>query len=1259
MRTFLCRPAFRKTRLGLAAPALLAAWFCWLGLGSESHADPAGSFTIPAYAFDRGTARIFTKQYVDAEPMVAYGGKVPVWVEYDIDFPVTAEYTLHVRYATVDIRPVELYLDGKHLARCCAGSTNSFMTSTAKWEPAGVHEISRGKHTLKLFRNVAAGAFPHVVAIRFDSSTAFPAGWRLDRPGANGLPDADGMAAIAGKDPTAPDVAAMRRAIEDLIDSFGPRYPQGHEYLKRLETLARQLREKRDQGDEKAGWEQQLADLRHEALLANPLLDFDRLLVIRRGVKSPHLGLPQNYTSNAALPKTGYDDAICVFTPVRPEGELKPLFQPDGSRILADVDLHFDGRKLLFSMPGKDGRWQVCEIGADGGGFREITGGDPDVDSYDACYLPDGRILFASTACYQGVPCVTGSVDVANLYVMDDDGRNIRQLTFDQDDDWCPTVLSNGRVLYLRWEYTDTPHYTTRLLFHMNPDGTEQMEYYGSNSYWPNGIFCARPIPGHATKVVGIVTGHHGVRRMGELVVFDAQRGRFEADGVVQRIPGWSKKVEPVIVDQLADQSWPKFLHPYPLSEKYFLVAMQPDAGSLWGIYLVDVFDNLVLLKEVAGYALFEPIPLRSVPRPPVIPPKAKIEGREAMVYIADIYSGEGLHGVPRGTVKSLRLFAYHYAYRGVGGLLGVVGIDGPWDVKRILGTVPLQEDGSARFYVPPNTPFSIQPLDKDGKAVQLMRSWMTAMPGEVVSCAGCHERQNTAPPNRATLAMASPPAQIQPWHGPPRGFSYHREVQPVIDRHCVGCHDGEPNADGNDVPDLRGTARIDDFRIWTNQAQGFQGKFTVGYANLHRYVRRPGIESDYHLLNPMEFHADTTELVQILSKGHHGVELDGEAWERLVTWIDLNCPFHGTWGEDVKDCQQQAPRRREYLMRYAGMDDDPEAVPSTTQTPITTIVPNPAPAPAVQPIACPDWPFEVAEAQRRQQAAAAVLGVTSERGIELADGEKLRLMLIPAGEFVMGSRNGSPDESPPAPVRIAQPFWIAACELTNRQFALFDPKHDSRVEPRNNYQFGVHGIPANRPDQPVVRLSWHQATAFCRWLSHETGEAFSLPTEAEWEYACRAGSETPFWYGSLTTDFSPYANVADAKLSDFALHPYKENEPLPNPSKYDDWIPKDTRFNDDAVIAVAPRRYRPNPWGLFDMHGNVAEWTQSDYRSYSYHKDGGRATERSSDRKVIRGGSWRDRPYRSTSSYRLGYPGFAKVYNVGFRVVCRATPCP
>jgi formylglycine-generating enzyme required for sulfatase activity len=162
------------------------------------------------------------------------------------------------------------------------------------------------------------------------------------------------------------------------------------------------------------------------------------------------------------------------------------------------------------------------------------------------------------------------------------------------------------------------------------------------------------------------------------------------------------------------------------------------------------------------------------------------------------------------------------------------------------------------------------------------------------------------------------------------------------------------------------------------------------------------------------------------------------------------------------------------------------------------------------------------------------------------------------------------------------------------------------------------------------------------------------LPSEAEWEYACRAGTATPMFYGDMDADFSKFANMADAKLTEFASYPYDtRHTPLENPSKYDDWIPKDPRFNDGALLAVEPGRYQPNAWGLYDMHGNVAEWTRSAYRPYPYRPDDGREAATAEGRKVVRGGSWRDRPCRATSSARLGYEPFQKVYNVGFRVVC------
>ncbi|MEA1952564.1 MAG: hypothetical protein U9N87_14380, partial [Planctomycetota bacterium] len=675
-----------------------------------------------------------------------------------------------------------------------------FNTSKTKWEQSCKLWINAGRHTFRIRRN---GAFPHVVGLRFDCEVPFPKDWKLHRPKARTLksPPPESLQVLL---PSRPRIPALRLAIEDLTATFAADYAAGGEYLKRLDVLKQKAKELKTTKSSGADWDEEhkkyiadLAALHREALTANPLLDFDRLLLVMRGNRSPALGLPRNWQSNSSLPMKGFNDRIAVLSALSPEGELSTLFKPKAGRFVGDVDLDFNAGRMLFSMPGDKGRWQVFEIAADGSGLRQLTGEQSDVDSYDACYLPDGKVMFTSTACFVGVPCVYGSSHVAVLYVMDADGRNIRQLCFDQEHDWCPVVMNNGRVMYSRWEYTDTPHSNTRLLFHMNPDGTEQMEYYGSNSYWPNSVFYARPVPGHATKVAGVVGGHHDNPRMGELVLFDPAKGRRESDGAVQRIPGWGKRVEPIIRDGLTLSSWPKFLHPYPLSEKYFIVSCKPSPSSHWGIYLVDTFDNMLLLKESADHALFEPIPLRPTPRPPVLPDKVDLARKDAVVYLPDIYAGDGLKGVPRGTVKSMRIFTYHFAYQGMGGLLGVVGMDGPWDIKRVLGTVPVNEDGSAKFKIPANVPVSLQPLDSEGKALQLMRSWMTAMPGEVVQCAGCHEQQNSAPPNVATIALGKPPADIKPWYGPLRGFNYAREVQPVIDKHCIGCHNGKARPDG------------------------------------------------------------------------------------------------------------------------------------------------------------------------------------------------------------------------------------------------------------------------------------------------------------------------------------------------------------------------------------------------------------------------------------------------------------------------------
>lgn len=945
----------------------------------------------------------------------------------------------------------------------------------------------------------------------------------------------------------------------------------------------------------------ELITFKQTLLLRNPAIDFDEILLIRRKLKG-NLGLPQNWQSNSSLNKYGWNNEIVTLAINNVRGELKTIYKPSKKEFISDIDLHFKGDKILFSMPGKDKNWQVFELSLTGGAPTELPLiPDNDVENYDACYLPDGNIIFTSTAPFVGVPCVQGSSHVTNSYLLNSKTNQIRRLTFDQEHNWCPTVLNNGKVLYQRWEYSDIPHFPSRMLFTMNPDGTNQKEYYGSNSYWPNSIFYARPIPGHPTKVVGIVGGHHGAPRMGEMIIFDPAQGRHETDGVVQRITDYGKKVESVILDRLVDDSWPKFLHPYPIDEQYFLVSAKLNEQANWGIYLVDVHDNMLLLKEEPGSVLFEPIPIKKQTVPPVIPSRIDEDSEVATMYINNIYMGEGLKGVPKGTVKNLRLFTYQFAYHGMGGQVNRVGLDGPWDIKRILGTVPVEADGSAIFKIPANTPIAMQPLDEEGKAIALMRSWATAMPGEVLSCVGCHESQNTVPPSGVRMASKRAVSEIQTWYGEARGFGFREEVQPVLDKYCISCHDGQKSS----IPNYsdREPVEVD----CAAEAYKTGTKFSPSYIALRSYVRGHTIENDMHLLRPYEFHASNTELIRILEKGHHNVELSDEAKSRLYTWIDLNTPYHGNWtgmlGEEMVNHQQE--RRMDLMQRYSTRLDDEEMVHGPSDKNIEAVLPAPSSEQTIS-------------NRFNTNVIAANIGETS---INIGEDIEMKLVKVPAIEYKNESTKG-------------KAYWVGQFEVTNEQFKQFNSEHDSHIEFGDFLQFSVRerGYPLNEAKQPVCRISWEEANAFCIWLSKKTGKHFSLPSDDQWEWACRAGLERPHWYGEDETEFSEFANMADSMLEN--IEELDWGLPVGAIPK---WRPSISDQNDKHRVAAPVGTYKANPWKLYDILGNVAEWTGSDYAK---------------DKKSVRGGSWYDRPKHASANSRWGYYTWQKVYNVGFRVV-------
>lgn len=979
--------------------------------------------------------------------------------------------------------------------------------------------------------------------------------------------------------------ASLKLAIQDLITTHGAAYPKGPQWLKQVDQINN---------------EEDLAALRKKALMANPAIDFNQLLIVERSGKKRWV--PQNWQCNSSMPKTGHQNSIATLS--LSDGKIKPIYTPEDGRFVGDLELHFDAGKMMFSSIGDHDAWGVFELDLSKKNSRPqlITPAIADIDCMDPCYLPDGRIIFASTSGFQGVPCVGGNDIVANLHLFDPKTKNIRRICFDQENNWNPTVLPNGKILFQRWEYTDSAHYFSRVLMHMNPDGTNQKEFYGSNSYWPNSLFYARPIPGSSNKFISIVTGHHGIARAGELILFDNNKGRHEADGVIQRIPGAGEKVIPVIKDRLVDRSFPLFLHPYPLSDKHFIVSMSVDKKH-YGIYLVDTFDNIVPIKYVPNKSLVEAIPLRKTQRPPVKPDLVRLDQKDATFYIQNIYQGPGLKGVPRGTVKSLKVFSYEYAPRKQGGHYAI-GLEGPWDVRRVLGTVPINEDGSVMFKAPANTPIAFSPLDAEGKALQVMRSWTTAMPGEVVSCVGCHEPQNMAPTGRPTMASKMKPLELTPWLGEkPRGFSYHREIQPILDQSCVGCHTSELAAkDGR--PDFQNLKK--------------------SYYELHPFVRRNGPEGDYHLLTPLEFHADTSELIQLLQKGHHGVKLDAVAQEKLITWIDMNVPLHGTWSEAPKnrkfDTAKFIARRAETRKSYAGLEINPELIDNPYTTRKKFIKPKTDKKADKVADTSPHWPIAAAKAKAMQQSKPA-------KTIDLGNGQSLKLVYIPKGEFIDSAGRKS---------IIEKGFWMANMELSLAQYRQFNPDHKNGVYDMHYKDQVDRGYYMNNPEFPVIRVNWNESMEFCRWLSERSGMKVTLPTQSQWEWACRAGSASPLHFGSLDSDFGKFANLSDVNMKKMAVKGVNP-KPIKNPPPLLDFIPKHENVNDGVLHLAKTGSYQANIWQLHDMHGNVAEWTRSDY---------------SKTKKTIVGGSWRDRTHRAAAGYTLGFPAWQKVYNVGFRVI-------
>jgi hypothetical protein len=513
---------------------------------------------------------------------------------------------------------------------------------------------------------------------------------------------------------------------------------------------------------------------------------------------------------------------------------------------------------------------------------------------------------------------------VSNLYRCDADGKFLRRLTFDQVHNNYPTVTQDGRILYTRWEYNDRSQIYPQPLLQMMPDGTGQTEFYGGNSWFPTTILHARNIPGTG-KVVAIATGHHS-RQTGKLIVLDPAKGRQEADGAQLIAPVRETKAEKI---DAYGQDGELFQYPYPLSETEYLVAYHPvgwQPGRDWsfsprfGVYWMHQDGRRELLAADPTLPCNQPVPLRvrrAVFRRSDLVDYRKAEGT---YYVQDVYAGLAMQGVARGTVTTLRVVALDFRAAGVGdngnhgpggGALISTPIaigNGAWDPKIILGDATVHEDGSVFFKVPARTPVYFQLLDANGRMVQSMRSWSTLQPGENASCTGCHEHKNSSPPValQQTRAFRKGVEALKPFHGATRGFSFAREIQPILETRCVSCHDG-----GSGTPYNLTRAEVVDAaakRRWMQSYLDLTHSQPEGRKRdqQHRWRGNP----DHPMVNwisaasvptpipPYSAGSNRSRVTTLLDEGHGDVELTREEKEKLAAWIDLGVPFCGDYTE-------------------------------------------------------------------------------------------------------------------------------------------------------------------------------------------------------------------------------------------------------------------------------------------------------------------------------------------------------------------------
>ena len=695
--------------------------------------------------------------------------------------------------------------------------------------------------------------------------------------------------------------------------------------------------------------------LRREIAFSNPLLlDAGPLLFTKRvpTIMSHQLTQCYGYASQPGgglfvLEEPGRSMRTRELSRSLPEGSCsRPEVSYDGETIYFGFT-PCDSPPQTWREPASMDRWtHLYAMDASGENLRQLTDGPH--DDFSPIELPSGKLLFCSTRRGGYHRCGGGPCYVYTLAIAEADGSNPHPVSYHETNEWDPILLHDGRVLFTRWDYVDRDAVFYEHLWTVRQDGGDVRAYYGNNTFNPIGTWEARPIPG-SNRIMATAAPHHGMSA-GSIVLVDTNRGieglepltRLTPDalfpeaesGLFRGIPSptptrfddpppgaWGpqarSQAERLEETPIEEVRWPGHCYksPFPLSETYFLAAYSydrlrgepgPNRPNMFGLYLTDAFGNKELLYRDPNISSQWPMPLQARVRPPVTetPPTWEgidEEGRpEGTFFVQNVY--ESWPKLPDVEIARLRIIQV-LPKTTPNANQPKVGAANASPGKQVLGTVPVESDGSIYFRVPAGTPVLFQALDAQNRAVQTMRSLTYLQPGEQSSCIGCHEpRTTTGVTQDFTIAQAlgREPSLIDPGPDGSNPFSYPILVQPVLDRLCVECHNEE---------------RPDGDLILTGEPEG---EFSRSYNGLIPHVAFSAWNApngNYEpRTEPDRFGARASRLVALLDEGHYDIELTSDDWDRLVTWIDSNALFYGTFNP----ADQQRQLRGE---RIAGPD--------------------------------------------------------------------------------------------------------------------------------------------------------------------------------------------------------------------------------------------------------------------------------------------------------------------------------------------------